>query len=428
MDMHTYTCDRLGETYTELHHPSGLTILLSPKDFSTYHASLSVAYGSADRCIGSTAPMGIAHFLEHKMFEREGGSYDDDFSTLGAEVNAYTTYDRTAYLVSCTEHFSAALELLLRMTATLSVSRESVARERGIIAEEIRMNTDDPWEVGYAEMLRGLYRCHPVREEICGSEASIRRITPRVLEKTFDTFYRPERMVLSVCGRVTLEEVLAVVDQVWPVATEPRSRSVAPHVREPAYVHKSRVELRLSLPKPLFCIGIKLPGVPSGAPEQLRMDLSMTVLAEMLFSHSGDFYSELFESGIVTPGVSYGSSLGEGYGYFSLAGECDDPDMVYAAFEAYIARLHESGLDRREFDRARRILYADYVTGFDSTEDVAASLGGYALDSLRAGGHIGLYDFLAVAEQLTFEEISRLFRAAFCENQYTLTAILPSDR
>ncbi len=425
-----HNCAALEESYTEVHHPSGLTVLVSEKPLSTYHAALGVRYGSADR-LALGHPMGVAHFLEHKMFERAGGSFDDDFAALGAEANAYTSYDRTVYMFSCTEHFGEALTLLLQMVSSLAVTRRSVARERDIIAEEIRMNADDPWERCYAEMLRGLYRAHPVREEICGSEASIARITPRVLEKAFEAFYRPDNMVLSVSGRTDMDAVLAAVDRVWPTprgVLPPRPPLLAiPLPRENGAAYRTRVSARMAAAKPLFCIGAKLPDVPNTPRGQLACDLGMTVLSEMLFSHSGDFYSELFESGRVSPGMAYGASLGEGYGYFALSGECDDPDAVMAAFLHYVADIRRTGLSLAEFERARRILYADYVTGFDATEDIASSMGGYALDSLHREGSVGLYDFLAASSALTLADVTALFDAAFSEGQYTLSAVYPID-
>ncbi len=422
------TCSRLGESYLEMRHPSGLRILIAPKERSTYHAILGVRYGAADRPVGGRLPLGVAHFLEHKMFARGEGSFDDDFSALGAEVNAYTTYDRTAYLFSCTEHFPEALELLLQMTADLTVTSASVARERDIIAEEIRMNADDPWERCYAELLRALFHRHPVREEICGSERSIRRITPRVLTETHAAFYRPDNMVLAVSGRVTPEAVMAVVDRVWGDAKPCRMPLPAlREVREPSTPAAPSVSRRMATAKPLFAIGVKLLTAPTEPDELLRLDLCMSVLAEMLFSHAGDFYSDLFERGMVSPGMSYGTTLGAGYGCFSVAGECDDPAAVMAAFRAYVDRCRRDGLSSADFDRVRRILYADYVSGFDSTEDIASALFDYAVDSLRARRPVGVYDYLDAIESLTPADVTALFDATFVEGQYALSTVLPLE-
>ncbi len=421
------TCSRLGESYEEIRHPSGLTVLVSHKDFSTYHAILGVRFGAADRPVGWRLPAGTAHFLEHKMFARERGSYDDDFGALGADVNAYTTYDRTAYLFSCTDHFPEALRLLLSMSRSLTVDAQSVARERGIIAEEIRMNLDDPWERCYAELLRALYVRHPVREEICGSESSIGRMTPRILERAHAAFYRPDNMVLSVSGRTDLSEVLAAVDEIF--GRMPPSEIPLPAlrgVREPPEVGVSRVTLHMDTAKPLFAIGTKHPTPPTAPDDLLRCDIAMSVLSEMLFSHAGEFYSDLFERGAISPGMSYSTSLGEGYGCFTICGECDDPEEVLDAYTTYLDRVREHGLSRTDFERVRRILYADYVSGFDSTEDIASTLSDYALDSLHAATRIGGYDYLDAVDALTFEELESLFTLVFRhKNARAMSVVLP---
>ena len=435
-----YACPKLEETYSEIRHKSGLRILVAPKDLSAAYATVGVGYGSRDRFADGILPMGVAHFLEHKMFEREDGeSWEDVFSALGAEVNAYTSDDCTAYMFSATDHIPEALETLMAMVTELSVTAASVSRERGIIAEEIRMNADDPWEVCYANMLRGLYAPvrrggNPVREEICGSETSIRHITPAVLKKAHQRFYRPENMVLTVSGRVTPEEVLAAVDRALGdrAPSNGGSKFTAGHrYRDPVGVYKPRMTAAMDTAKPLFSIGVKLPEVPADPLARVRLERRMTVLAEMIFSRSGDFYDRLFEEGVVSPGVSYGSSLGrpplgcaeperEGYGYFYLSGECDDPEAVYAAFIDHMAQLHRVGPDKATFERARRTLYADYVYGFDSTEGIASSLMTTAMDG------VGLFDLPALDAAITFEEIRTLFDRGFTASQYTLSTVLPS--
>ncbi len=421
-----HTSTRLRESYEETRHPSGLTVLVSQKDFSTYHAILGVRYGAADRPVGMRLPLGVAHFLEHKMFAHPDGSFDDDFAAFGADVNAYTTYDRTAYLFSCTEHFSEALHLLLTMPRSLTVTSRSVSRERRIIAEEIRMTADDPWERCYAELLRALYPRHPIREEICGSESSIRRITPRILRDTHAAFYRPDRMVLAVSGRVDMADVLEAVDHIF--GTTPPAETPLPTlrtVRESPTVGTDRTVRRMDTSKPLFAIGAKHPTPPTDAAELLRCDIAMSVLSEMLFSHAGAFYSDLFERGVISPGMSYSTALGEGYGCFSICGECNDPDEVFAAYTAYLDRVRQTGLSRADFERVRRILYADYVSGFDSTEDVASSLFDYALDSLGSAHPVGVFDYLSGIESLTFSDVETLFSEVFREGQYALSAVLP---
>ncbi len=429
-DSRTFSSPELKESYEAFTHPSGLRILFCYKPMAATYAMLGVNYGAASvpsemhhgLPAGDMTPLGLAHFLEHKMFEEaDGTSCDLRFSDLGAEVNAYTSHDRTVYYISCIRRFKEVLTELLTMVKELHVTRTSVSRERSIIAEEIRMNDDSPFERCYAELIRAMYQKHRVREEICGTEASVRKITPALLKAHFDAFYRPENMVLAVAGRETADDVMAVVNACFGDVC-PTGRTVAlDKPQEPPLPDKTYTEVAMQVPKPLFCIGVKDGNVPTDPRELFRRDLCMTVLSEMLFSRSGDFYNDLFEAGIITPTYSYGSSIGEGYGYFALSGEADDPRLVYDRFCAYIDEVREKGLSPEDFERSRRILYADYVTSFDATEDIAQSLLTYAMDG------IPLFDFVPTVQSLTLGEITDLFEACFTPERYALSVVNPFE-
>ena len=297
---------RLGEAYTTVVHPSGLSVYVYPKKMTGIYALFATNYGSLDSTFSvdgkdETLPDGIAHFLEHKLFENEDGTDAfSAFSSLGADANAYTSYGRTAYLFSCTEHFGEALEELLRFVTTPHFTEASVKKEQGIIAEEIRMYEDSPWDRCQRLLFCALYHSHPIRKNICGSIKSIGEITPSLLYQCHRVFYHPSNMVLIVCGDVTEEQVMAVVDGVLPREVKPHTlERVLPE--EPPTVAKQRIECRMQVSKPLFCIGIKDPVLVADPKERLRRDAAMTLLDEILFSRSGELYSALFEEGIITP-------------------------------------------------------------------------------------------------------------------------------
>lgn len=423
----------LGECCYEAVHPSGLRILVAPKDMTSCYAALGVAVGSFDRLPGQ--PAGVAHFLEHKMFETVGGGdAETAFAALGAEVNAYTTYDKTVYLFSCTpppgsDTVPRALKALLRMVGRLHITPASVKRERGIIHEEIRMGADDPWEVCSDLLLKSLYRHHPIREDICGSERSVGRITEAVLREAFAAYYDRGHMVLAVCGATTPSEVWEAVDACLKPRRTGRKPALPPAraIREPSAVFCERGvrdmrrpgETALDGAKPVFSIGIKDPQVPTDPEGLLRRDLCMCILAEMLFSCSEDFYNDLYETGLITPGASYGSSVGRGYGYYDFTGESDDPEAVWDAFRAYVDKLTREGLSRASFERSRRIQYADHVSNFDSTEGIGNLLLTYAMDGLS------LFELLPLAASITFEEVETLFRETFRPGQYALAVVYP---
>ena len=218
--------ERLRERYVRIDHPSGLPVYVFPKPLTTTYAIFSTRYGSVDtkfRRTGDTdwveTPDGIAHFLEHKLFENADGSDSfERFSAYGADANAYTTCNRTSYLFSCTERFEESLEELLRFVTTPYFTKQSVKKEQGIIAEEIREYDDNPWERCFQNLMEGLYEKNPIRVNICGTEKSISRITPEILRECYDAFYRLSNMALIVCGDVCEEDVVKIVDRVLPAA------------------------------------------------------------------------------------------------------------------------------------------------------------------------------------------------------------------
>ena len=430
IDTQVFSSPLLGETYECLTHPSGMRVLVFPKDMATSYAMLGVKYGAAHipaamprgLAFGEETPLGLAHFLEHKMFEEaDGTSCDLRFAELGAEVNAYTSYDKTVYYVSSTDRFDEALSELLRLVSSLNVTEASVRRERAIITEEIRMNRDSPFERCYADLIRAMYHSHRVREEICGTEASVKKITPKLLRAHFEAFYRPENMVLAVVGQMRASQVMDAVDACFAASASATAKTETLKPCEPPLPHTPLVETVMQVPKPLFCIGVKVRDIPEEPYALFRRDLCMTVLSEMLFSRSGDFYNELFEAGEITPTYAYGSALGEGYGYFAISAEGDHPYAVYDKFCAYIRDVKEKGLSREDFERSRRILYGDYVTSFDATEDIAQNLLTYAMDG------VDLFSFISTVESLTCEEISALLKSCFIPEQYALSVIASEE-
>ena len=231
------TSDRLRQSYTRIHHKSGLTVCVLPKRSAVTYAVLGVDFGANDRMFRRTEdavhtpilmteplpehvfhiPSGCAHFLEHKMFaERGGEDAIARFARYGANADAYTTPDLTAYLYSTTEDPYAPLEILLDFVMHPYFTDENVAKERSIIAQEIRMYDDSPMQTGYYNLMEALYHTHPIRDNVGGTEETIREITPDVLYRCHEAFYRPDNMVLSVAGNVTPEEVLAVCDRCLP--------------------------------------------------------------------------------------------------------------------------------------------------------------------------------------------------------------------
>lgn len=418
---------RLGERYTELLHSSGLKIFVYPKKCSSIYAVLQVGLGSLDRVYmdeqgnEQTMPAGTAHYLEHKMFENEDGINSDlKFSALGADANAFTSYDRTAYLFNCTGNLNACLGELLHFVTHPYFTEESVERERGIIAEEIRGAADHPWERAYSQLMKAMYQTHTVRDEIAGSEQSIAQVTPEVLYRCTDTFYVPSNMTLAVCGDVTPAQIIRVVDaHVSPVPCPTAfSRKT---FAELTTVSSDRVVSYMPVPKPVFYIGLKDTDISQDPYERILKDACMTLLFELIFSMSGKLCSEMYESGLISYGLYYGYSICERVASGTAAGESDDPEAVFAQVMAYIDDLKKNGIPREDFERCRRVEYGNFVSEFDSPENIVNMLLSFADDGSE------VLSYAQLLESVTYEQATYYLHKCFDKNAMCLSVVYPEQ-
>lgn len=429
-----YTLERmisphLCETCERIVHPSGLVILRFPKQMTQSYAVLAVRFGSRDVAFDINGkevclPDGVAHFLEHKMFAcPDGSDANEAFSALGAESNAWTDYDRTAYLFSTTEPPQRALGVLLDFVLTPYFTDENVAHERGIIREEIGMGEDDPWQRLYEQTMRALYWHHPIRRRICGTVTSIDQISADMLLQCHRAFYRLDNMYLIVCGSVSMRDIVSVVDQA--LLNRPADMALRRIERrqyaEPPTVKEKRVRARASVSKPLLQIAVKDTSMPQDAYGRLRRETAMNLLSEVLFSRAGGFYNRLFEKRLLSTNYSYGFSTTADIAYHAITGETDDVEAVWQEYIGMIERARRDGLDRKEVERYRRVLYASFVSEFDFPEDIAD------LVCEAEGNGYGVFDTLRAISEVSCEELEALLRDGFSEETTTLSVLYPKE-
>ncbi len=414
----------LNEKYYHIKHKSGLTVLVFPKKLSTYHAVLGVNFGSADLSFVKKGkrfdlPAGTAHFLEHKLFDSESGVNSEEyFASLGAESNAYTSYATTRYLFSATKCFNECLSELLRMVFNPYFTKQSVKKEQGIIEQEIAMYDDDPYERVMEGCLRAMYYESGIRESICGSAESIGRITPELLHEVHTSFYTPENMILSVCGDITPEQVLALVDnELGENKFGPAVRSIC--FNEPDSVAMSRTEQRMNVARPLFFLGIKDKILPNGD-EHDRRFVSMNILNNMLFSGTSELYNELLSQRLITPSFSFGYSDGRFCAMNSFSGNSDDPEAVAAAILDRGERALRGELSKEDFIRCRRSLLSYYYKSFDSTAVIADDIMySYVSEELDP---FAIPDLI---KSITFDEIAAAAEIFRDPKRVALSLVLP---
>ncbi len=417
---------RLRECYYKMTHKSGLDIYVFPKKLTSFYALFATKYGSVDNCFRvkgerdvTEVPNGIAHYLEHRMFtQKDGSDITERFSEYGADVNAYTAYGKTVYLFSTTEHFDESLGALVDFVTEPHFTKELVERERGIIVQEIKMGEDNPYDRCLGGMLRSMYEKNSVRVDIAGTEKSVSEITAEMLYACYHAFYCPNNMALVVCGDVTPEQVLAIVDEHLPSTFVP-CETERFWTREDGGVFRKECEAVMPVSKPIFCIGIKDRFLFPDADKRKRRDVTMQILIDMLFSSSGVLYNELFESGMISPDLSYGYSIDENYALISICGEAEDPHAVLEKIKGYIEDRKRLGLSREEFEYGKRLIYAEHIKSFDSTDAIADNMIEFIFDGWD------IFDFDKELESIKLEEVEALLGDVFAEDSYCLSIVRP---
>lgn len=364
----------LRERMEERTLENGLRVCYLPKEgFSKTFAILATNFGSVDASFTiegerHDTPAGVAHFLEHKMFEDEDGNALQKFARTGASPNAFTSHTMTAYHFSCTDRFEENLEILLKFVFTPYFTEENVAKERGIIGQEIGMMDDTPsWRL-FCGLLEGLYRNHPVRVPIAGSVESIAQITPEVLYTCHRAFYSPKNMALIVCGTADFDEICRMAAQFSPAE--------APEIGQRHYgdrreaVNELTVERRMAVSRPQFLLGFKDTPLTAGE-SRLRRALLGELAVRILCGDTAPLYAELYGKRLIGRDFDTDYMLFPEGAAAILGGESRDPEAARAAIEAEIARLAREGVEQALFDRMKKALYGLWLRVLDVPEAYA---------------------------------------------------------
>lgn len=422
MNKHTAIInERTGEKVVRIDHASGLTVYVAPKEgYQTHYAVFGTRYGSIDTVFDisgrrTEVPAGIAHYLEHKLFENEDCDAFVRYAKTGASANAYTSFDRTAYLFSGSGDIVPSLEILLDFVQKPYFTEATVEKERGIIGQEIRMYDDSPgWRV-FFNLLQAMYTVHPVRTDIAGTVESIAQITPELLYGCYNAFYNLHNMVLAVTGNVTVEQVEQVADRLLIPAPEWQLSPAA--IDEPDTVAQSRVEQTMAVAQPLFYFGYKWP--QAGGNLTPTETVAANVLLELLAGHSSPLYTRLMEQGLINTGFGMELFNGPGYAGLMFAGESRDPDAVAAAIRDEAARLCREGVDEAAFTAVRNAIYGAYVMDLNDVEE----LGGLLMNSHFRG--CDPFADMEAAAALTPADVMAVATAVLDPQKTVLSVIRP---
>lgn len=422
--MNVITNELLDEKCYHIVHPTGLNIYVMPKEgYSGAYAVFGTNYGSIDTKIltkdGTVAdiPEGTAHFLEHKLFESEDLDAFARYAETGANANAYTSFDTTCYLFSCTGDFNASLRILLDFVQSPYFTEQTVAKEQGIIGQEITMYKDvADWEVLF-NLLRALYHSHPVRIDIAGTVESISEITAQTLYDCYNNFYNLNNMVLAVAGNVDVDEIVKICDELLKPSEEFKFER-KPH-EEPEETVQNYIEEKLSVAAPIFSLGFKESyGLPK---KTLKDKIATDVLLELLAGTTSELYNSLLEQGLINTSFGFEQFAGFGYSATIFSGESKNPEEAARQIKAAIKQMRENGINADDFERTRRKLYGRTVMSFNDIDEIANDLVGAHFDK------IGVFDDIDVFRELTVKDVENILNNTMREDYSALSIIKPIE-
>ena len=416
--------ERLKKEYFLNEHPSGLKIMLYPmKGFSSNYAIFGTKYGSIDNAYLNEKgekvdlPEGIAHFLEHKLFESEDGDAFTKYAKTGAYSNAYTSFDRTCYLFSCSNRFYDNLKILLDFVRSPYFTEATVNKEQGIIGQEIRMYDDMPnWRVLF-NMLEGMFYNHPVRIDIAGTVESIAKITDKTLYDCYNRFYDLSNMFIVLAGDFNADEVLDFIYNNLKLPEKPfkNTKSVIPN--EPSEVKENFVFSKLDVAKPLFCLGFK-EELQNETPDVMQL-VSMDILLKMIAGSASDLYRELLDKNLINEEFSFEYFNGRGFALPMFEGESDNPEKVMELILSKAQQYKKNGLDEKLFEAVRRSLYGRGICRFDTAESVCSML----TDATVLG--YSLFEYFDCVANVTPDDVLKRL-SVFTKERAVLSVINPT--
>lgn len=419
--MKTIKNDILSMDYQILKHKSGLTMCLMPlKDYSSVYAIFGTDYGSVDTAFKLKGeenilevPEGIAHFLEHKLFENEECDAFERYAKTGASANAYTSFDKTCYLFKCADKFPESLEILLDFVTHPYFTEQTVKKEQGIIGQEIKMYEDSPeWRV-FFNTLGAMYHKNPVKIDIAGTTESIAQIDKDLLYRCYNTFYNLNNMVLCVVGNFSTEDVLTVADKVLTEA--PDCEIIRGTADEPDEIVEKEVVQKLPVALPLFNIGFK--ETPPKKDDVLKNKIICELLEELICGETSELYKEMYNSALINSTFSYESfSSKDSFAAF-FSGESKEPRKVKEKLIEKINEMKKNGIDENRFLTAKKLMLGRYIRSFNSVENI-----GNSMVSLYFEGK-SVFSPVDVLYGITIEDLEEYMKKGFDENRSVISIV-----
>ncbi len=413
----------LGEMVYEARLSNGLLVRVVPKKgFSKTHCFLAVNYGSIDQNFTAAGiryetPMGVAHYLEHKMFDMPDGNAMQQFADYGGSPNAFTSYDMTAYYVECTDHVKENLKTMLEFVSTPWFTAESVEKERGIIAQEIRMYEDSADSCLFEDLYAAMFASHPIRHPIAGTVESIQEITEQTLNDCYRSFYTAPNMMLCVVGDVDAQMVMDLANETsfGTMALPERYYGKA----ETMFPVKKLAERTMEVSMPGFALGFKTEPAAVG-PTSMRQEIVGDLAAEILVGESSSLYRKLYEKNLIDSGFSVGYEGLKGISMLTVSGDSVDPASVAEAILREADRISREGMDGQLFERLKRSALGRRIRNLDSFSSICYRMCADYFEKTEC------FDFPQRFQEADLEQTAAFLRRTVCEDRLSMAVVRPN--
>lgn len=407
---------------------NGLTVMIIPKEgIEKKYMIWGTNYGSNDSVFvvpgedrEITVPNGVAHFLEHKLFEQENGTNSlDTLTALGVDANAYTTNNHTAYLFECTDNFYEAMDELMDYVQHPYFTDENVEKEKGIIGQEIMMYDDYPdWRV-YLNAMKAMYYNNPIKIDITGTQETISKIDKDILYKCYNTFYNPSNMLLVVSGDFKPEEMIKEV-QKRLIDKKSNGKIKRIYPEEPEDIVQEKIEEKLEVSRPMYTIGIKDKVNEcslENKSEVVKKHIAIQILLNILIGRSSNLYKKLYDEGIISFAPSADYEFGKTYAHILITGQAEKPEKVYNELQKEIKKLKTEGINNDDFNRMKKMIYGGYIRDYDDIVDMSKM---FLSDYFKG---ISSFDYLEEIEGLNVEYLHQMLNDVFKEEKMVLSIV-----
>lgn len=406
---------------------NGLTVMIMPKkNIQKKYMIWATNFGSIDNKFiapndkeETNIPDGVAHFLEHKMFEQQNGTNSlDTLTALGVNANAYTTTDHTCYLFECTDNFYPAMDELMDYVQNPYFTDQNVEKEKGIIGQEIQMYDDYPSWAVYMNAMKCMYKNNPIIIDIAGSIESISKIDKEVLYKCYNTFYHPSNMVMCFAGEFEPEALIEEVKKrLKPTEKHGEIKRIYPE--EPEQIVKKENTQNMEVSMPIFVIGIKdvIDNKNCTSSNIVKKHIAIEILLNMLIGKSSKLYKELYEAELITGEPYLDYEFSKQYAHVSITGQSNDPKKVLEKFEAEIKKMKENDIDLAHFQRVKNMIYGNYVKEYDDVAEICRMFVGDYMKGINS------FEYIEEYEQVTPEYTKQVLEEVFKEDKTVLSIV-----